>query len=340
MKKIFLLVVVSCMFIPNVYANTTPFYINNNGIEFTRSEYNKFLQLEYQKEEIAEFTEDLYNNMKNFAVGQNASVSEYYEDIYVYKSKASYDAKEEPIHIISKKIDKIEYALSKKKNGYGHLNLLQNTLNTKTVNTGENYYETTYKKLTITITKDTMNFSNRFVAAGVIWKIMPSVRSYDIMAMRINSNAGWFNLNTQSGSYKYTVGATPGCDITSSLTNTVAFANNNSAWNKKTMVSGGAPYGIGVTHQLASNPIACTNDMGIIIKSEITAMNTNISSQATTPTSALTVYASYQHATSNVSYSNIVNSYEFLPSGLGGVISFTNEIRNKYDAMGGISLSY
>lgn len=342
MKKtfIFLLAVVSCLFIPNVYANAESFYVNNNGIEFTKSEYDKFIQLGYQKEEIDEFTEDLYNSMKNFGIGESASASEYYEDTYVYKNKASYDAKEEPIHIISKKIDKVEYALSTKKIGYGSLDLSKNTLNTKAISTGENYYETTYKKVTITMTKDTLNPNNRFVVSGVIWKIMPAVRSYDVMAMRVNSDAGWFNLNTQSGSYKYTIGATPSCDITSSLTNTVSFANNNSAWNKKAMASGGSPYGIGVTHQLASNPIACTNDIGTTIKSEITAMNTSISSQATTPTSTLTVYASYQHATSSVSYSNVVNSYGFSSSGLGGVISFTNGMGSKYDAMGGVSLSY
>lgn len=50
------------------------------------------------------------------------------------------------------------------------------------------------------------------------------------------------------------------------------------------------------------------------------------------------LYASYQHATENVSLSNSKN-YSISISGYGNVFLFNSSVRNKYDAMGGVSIT-
>ena len=54
----------------------------------------------------------------------------------------------------------------------------------------------------------------------------------------------------------------------------------------------------------------------------------------------ITAYGTYQHATSNVNFSDVVRSYDFTSSGLGGVVSFTNGMASRYDGGGGTSLTY
>ena len=52
------------------------------------------------------------------------------------------------------------------------------------------------------------------------------------------------------------------------------------------------------------------------------------------------VYGTYQHAKSSVSLSESQN-YSFSSQGLGGVLKFNKDsIKNKYDGMNGVSLSY
>ncbi len=51
-----------------------------------------------------------------------------------------------------------------------------------------------------------------------------------------------------------------------------------------------------------------------------------------------TVFASYQHATSNISLANS-KKYTISSSGFGGVFSFNNSVKNYYDGMGGVKIS-
>lgn len=50
------------------------------------------------------------------------------------------------------------------------------------------------------------------------------------------------------------------------------------------------------------------------------------------------VYASYQHAKSNISLANS-KKYKIATGGLGNVFSFDSSVKDKYDGMGGVSLS-
>ena len=257
------------------------------------------------------------------------------------------DRQEKPIKIISSKITSQEYKNASRDSYYVKklkLNMMNKRDNEKNITkslqdlSDMNYYETTYKKITITISKSSSISTERHVAVNLVWKIMPSVRSYDILGMR--SSNGFFIQNTEYGTYTYTLSANSECNVISPSTFRNTFNYGNSAWNNKNLLGVGNYYGIGFTHKLQNNLIACYNDIGTPQISTVTAMSSFISATASAGNNNLTVYASYQHATSSVAYNDVVHSYNFNSSGLGGVISFNNGMGSYYDGMGGVSLSY
>lgn len=83
----------------------------------------------------------------------------------------------------------------------------------------------------------------------------------------------------------------------------------------------------------------CWNDISFI-DSEVIAMDAWIMTRATSGYGTIGIYGTYQHATSNVSLSSIVNKYTFSSNGLGSVISFSNGMGSYYDAMQGVSMNY
>ncbi len=147
--------------------------------------------------------------------------------------------------------------------------------------------------------------TSALVTLHALWYTIPTVRSHDILALRFNGPT--YSFSTTSSYFQYSTSTTSYQSNYTSSSNNVTSASN----------------GIGFTYKLPTN--SDLNDMYFF-------MSTNV-------TGGGTIAGSYQHATSYVSKANAMN-YTFSATGLGGVIKHaSSSIRNKYDGMGGVSIS-
>lgn len=340
MKKVLLVFLLTLFCIPNTFALSNEYIINKKNVKITKEEYEKFEKMGYTNDVIENMDQELYNSIKDFNYFDSKSKSEYYKEYYIYSNKQSMESSEEPVKIITSRLSEEEFNSAEKE--FGFVWQLKNNYNGNLRDlldlSDMNYYETTYKKITIVISRTSIISDERHVAVGLTWKIMPSVRSYDILAMR--SSNGFFTQNSEYGSYTYTFAPNSDCNVTVPTTYQNTFNYGNTAWNNKNTGGIGNYYGIGFTHKLQNTIIGCYNDLGVPQYQTVSAMSSFMSSTASAGGNQLSVNASYQHATSSVNYNNVVHSYNYSSSGLGGVIYFSNGMSSYYDGMGGVSLTF
>ncbi|MBQ8192868.1 MAG: hypothetical protein IJZ46_02220 [Bacilli bacterium] len=327
MKKCYCLFIIMVMIILLTFDNKE-LSVKANEINSVSNEVLNFLEItldEYAK--LSDFDKRSINNI-NLIDSKKEVI--YYEDTYVYNNYQSYLTKEQPISVFSKKISEIEYNQSTPKSGS-----IRNGLYSTS-----NYYETNAKKITLIINQISTDEKEKYILSTLQWKTMPSVRSNDVFAMRINN--GYFIKNTQSGTYTYS-----GTTMDSACTGIVPLESNlniTTGWNKKnisTLIHGVSHIGVGYTIKLKENSLKCFNDLGLPMNDNITSMSFKIISSAysTNSDNKVIIYSSYQHATDELAYANIVNNYDFISGGLGNVISFNNGYNSYFDGMGGVNLS-
>ena len=126
-------------------------YRNNLGIEMTNEEYNTLLNLGFSEEEIYYMDQNTFDENKNLNATLVAQNEKYYKTIYTNLTGES----------TSIEVTETEY------------NNQSSTLPRGTV-------ETTYKKMVTTLSQ---NGSYYRYKVSLSWKIMPSVRSYDIIGI-------------------------------------------------------------------------------------------------------------------------------------------------------------
>lgn len=80
-----------------------------------------------------------------------------------------------------------------------------------------------------------------------------------------------------------------------------------------------------------------SNGFGVSIKLPASGSNINVTQSFVTSLGG-TIYASYQHSTSNITLANS-KSYTIGKTGLGNVFIFSNGLGSKFDAMSGISIN-
>ena len=161
-------------------------------------------------------------------------------------------------------------------------------------------WQTASKRLSMLVSKDSNNYLSIFVSN--IWLTEPKVKSADIIAVRFNGSASLYNF---WGEQHYT---------NSSGKQLVSY--NNTVTNSQVFSNG-----LGISMNLV--------DAGSNFKCYL-AWNGYSSG-------TLNIYASYQHATSNVTVADS-KKYTLSSSGLGNVIKFnSSSISNKYDGMQGVS---
>ena len=161
-------------------------------------------------------------------------------------------------------------------------------------------WETNAKKLFMRVYVDTSQGDYQFVMNN-LWKSIPSVKSYDVMGFRWTSTSNEFIRTNYSGVQVY---------------------NNNQY----------IQYSMGGTNsKTASNGLGIS--MNIVDSASTYLSNTIIMYAGFSMNTVVTVYGTYQHATSDLSLANS-KSYSFSSSGLGKVLYYSNtNIRNKYDNM-------
>lgn len=165
------------------------------------------------------------------------------------------------------------------------------------------YHTTSYKNIEISTSQTGTNSYLIYVTNN--WLITPRVKSYDVIAMRVDDAT--ISPGTQSGVQFYT---------TNGVTDAV-----NYSYQGTNMVLSSNGFGISMNLVDAASGFTC----------EIEAI-------VTATTKWATVYGSYQHAMTAVTLAKS-KSYTISHNGYGKVINFATAVQNDYDNMQGVSIS-
>ena len=165
------------------------------------------------------------------------------------------------------------------------------------------YHTTSYKNIEIYTSQTGTN--SYFVYVTNNWLITPKVKSYDVIAMRVDDAT--ISSGTQRGVQMYT---------TNGISNVV-----NYSYQGTNMVLSSNGFGISMNLVDAASGFTC----------DIQAIVTATSQWAT-------AYGSYQHAMTAVTLAKS-KSYTISHNGYGKVINFATAVQNDYDNMQGVSIS-
>lgn len=171
------------------------------------------------------------------------------------------------------------------------------------ISTMATYHTTSYKNIEISTMKLSTNVY--YVNLTNEWLITPKVKSYDVIAMRVDDAT--ISNGTQSGIQIY---------VTNGISDTVEYS-----YNGTNMVLSSNGFGISMNLVDAASGFTC----------DIDAVVTATSQWAT-------VYGSYQHAMTAVTLAKS-KSYTISHNGYGKVINFATAVQNDYDNMQGVSIS-
>ena len=164
-------------------------------------------------------------------------------------------------------------------------------------------HNTTYKNIQISASPTSDNYY--YIKFFTCWLLTPRVKSYDVNAMRVDDAA--IVAGTQKGTQSYG---------TNGNYSTISYA-----YNGTNMVN--QSNGFGISMNLV--------DAATGFQLEIEAIVVSTSKWAT-------VYASYQHAASNVTLAQS-KAYNISHNGYGEVINFATAVENYYDGMQGVSIA-
>lgn len=160
--------------------------------------------------------------------------------------------------------------------------------------------ETSYKRLQLILID--ANYGSAFFTFSALWKVMPQVRSFDVIGARM-SNLTVVN-GTQQGKQMYKLNGEH---------DFVQYSFNGT--NIKNLSNG---FGISMN----------------LLNSNVTELECNIDASMYTSGTTSVLFASYQHATSDISLATS-QSYILQAAGLGDVFSFSNNNHQYFDGMQG-----
>ena len=160
-------------------------------------------------------------------------------------------------------------------------------------------YSTTYKTLSLSaIPAGGVNYA---IALTLQWKYMPTIRSFDVIAIRFANMA--MSNGSQYGYQSYTGGS-------------VGYSYNGT--NMKLLSNG-----FGISMNLVNNTIS--------------SLQCFIAVTAAKGTNAA-IYGAYEHATVNTTLAKS-KKYTLSSIGQGGVINFDSSVWNIYDDMNGVNIN-
>lgn len=165
------------------------------------------------------------------------------------------------------------------------------------------FHRTTYKN--IQIVASPISGNHYFMKFHVNWLLTPRVKSYDVSAMRVD------DVTIQEGSQK-------GMQIYGSNNN---YSEISYSYNGTNMVNQSNGFGISM------NLVDAATEFQLSIEAIVVSTS-----------KWATVYASYQHAASNVTLAQS-KAYNISHNGYGEVINFATAVENYYDGMQGVSIA-
>lgn len=251
---------------------------NQNGVRISMSDYNLLTNI-YSDAYIQTMTNEDYENFK----AKNININNLVKSEKYYKTE----------------IDHLNNVVTNTEVTENEFNNYNPNIQTLSVS---NFVETQYKKLSLTLSDNHNGYGDIFV--GLLWKMIPSTRSFDVIAVRyvgmtdVDGTQWGRQIWGTNGNYTYV----------------------NYGWNGTNINRQDNGFGISMN---------ITND------STINYLENYIESAVEFTGNFQWAGASYQHATSNTTLAQS-KSYTLAENGKNGVILFTGNIGEKYDNMPGV----
>lgn len=251
---------------------------NQNGVRISMTDYNLLTNI-YSDAYIQTMTNEDYENFKakNININNLVKSEKYYKTV----------------------IDHLNNVVTNTEVTENEFNNYNPNVQTLSVS---NFVETQYKKLSLTLSDNHNGYGDIFV--GLLWKMIPSTRSFDVIAVRyvgmtdVDGTQYGRQIWGTNGNYTYV----------------------NYGWNGTNINRQDNGFGISMN---------ITND------STINYLENYIGSAVEFTGNFQWAGASYQHATSNTTLAQS-KSYTLAENGKNGVILFTGNIGEKYDNMPGV----
>ena len=251
---------------------------NQNGVRISMTDYNLLTNI-YSDAYIQTMTSEDYENFKakNININNLVKSEKYYKTV----------------------IDHLNNVVTNTEVTENEFNNYNPNVQTLSVS---NFVETQYKKLSLTLSDNHDGYGDIFV--GLLWKMIPSTRSFDVIAVRyvgmtdVDGTQYGRQIWGTNGNYSY-----------------VEYGWNGTNINRQ-------DNGFGISMNI-------TND------STINYLENYIGSAVEFTGNFQWAGASYQHATSNTTLAQS-KSYTLAENGKNGVILFTGNIGEKYDNMPGV----
>ena len=251
---------------------------NQNGVRISMTDYNLLTNI-YSDAYIQTMTSKDYENFK----AKNININNLVKSEKYYKTE----------------IDHLNNVVTNTEVTENEFNNYNPNIQTLSVS---NFVETQYKKLSLTLSDNHDGYGDIFV--GLLWKMIPSTRSFDVIAVRyvgmtdVDGTQYGRQIWGTNGNYTYV----------------------NYGWNGTNINRQDNGFGISMN---------ITND------STINYLENYIESAVEFTGNFQWAGASYQHATSNTTLAQS-KSYTLAENGKNGVILFTGNIGEKYDNMPGV----
>lgn len=251
---------------------------NQNGVRISMTDYNLLTNI-YSDAYIQTMTNEDYENFK----AKNININNLVKSEKYYKTE----------------IDHLNNVVTNTEVTENEFNNYNPNIQTLSVS---NFVETQYKKLSLTLSDNHNGYGDIFV--GLLWKMIPSTRSFDVIAVRyvgmtdVDGTQYGRQIWGTNGNYSY-----------------VEYGWNGTNINRQ-------DNGFGISMNI-------TND------STINYLENYIESAVEFTGNFQWAGASYQHATSNTTLAQS-KSYTLAENGKNGVILFTGNIGEKYDNMPGV----
>lgn len=275
----FIFVALFILLVMPIYTYAETYITNINGIEITKEEYDNFLKVK-PYEYIMTMTEENYNKLKSLDYSNVMSNTKYIETVYNAKLKLTTE----------KEITEEAFESN-----------VMPILDTDTT-----YAETIHKSITLTVAGG--SYWN-YVTFTAHWKGIPSVRSFDVIGIRVDGAS--VRNGSQQGKQIYSENG--------------VFTDIDYAWN-------------GTNIKRLSNGFGIS--MNVVNNANLESLVMTIDCDITPTKNYAYIFGAYEHAVTNVSLEESQNYNMDYSNGLGNVFVYPFETSQKYDGMSGIHLFY
>lgn len=273
------------------------YYLNNNGIRISGEELNNLKNMGFTDREIIGMQQDEFYDNRNLKGEIVAQTTKYYKTTTIYNATDAYMN----LNVLSPRTTTIEISLDE----YESENNIQDIV---ILGNSNGYTETNYKKMTTSIIKNGnyYRFKN-----DLVWKKMPSTRSYDLQGIGIDSTVSGVNTSAVFKSVA----------TIDDLTNSSCYLETNTTctWKKR-------PTGYALSFKLPSDGIT-KKVIGLS-----SHMYFDVQKLTNTTIKTLNAYGDYKHAQKSVS-TTVNNSFSIVTGGISFDIGVSSSIVESYDSM-------